>query len=279
MLLDDALTTEFRDSARAARECADAAAFAAAFVFPVALPIATWAIVEMAKPMELLAADPARPDYASRSTLSTNRVAPVDLPESEVVAVAEGFDLGRRDVGPRDARRLGLRALFGAVAAEEAVQWLNAALRALERAAAAPETATSHFRAMRRIEAMQYLRGAGPWLRVTHVDDLANWIPNNSPRLEKERQRVLAWKGNGVPLRDLIRDNLRGHRIAPLDAATVASVFTRRSAAEVAEAFVNPPQDPQQTSQAFREAGQRFGTLGNMLVPLSAPWMDLVKPN
>ena len=235
--------------------------------------------------MERLAADPPRPDRFSRTTLGGNKVVLVDLAAAGALELAKGFDpgdeIGSFYLGVEGANRVGRAVLYGAVAAEEVVHWLTAGLRALERAGAAAKTATAPMGGLppspvgdlRRIEAAHYLHGAGRWLRVTHVAPLADWAANNPPALEEARQRVLRWNGNGVPLRDLVRDNLRGHRIAPLDATAVASVFTRRSAAEVAETF-----DPLKSASVLRAANNKLARLGHKLDGVGGPLLQLARP-
>lgn len=276
MFLHSTLKVELTDTVPAAERCSDASAFVA-LIFPVTVPLATWAVAGLVEPMRRLIDDPPRPDHASRTVLSPNQTALVEMTEAQASALAPGFDAGKTEGaywGQKGARTVGLDALSGAVAAEEAGHWLTAALRALERAGAAPKTVTSQLEPLRRIEATQYLRGAAPWLKVTHLDPLANWITNNGPGgLAKEKKRVLQWSGNGAGVRELVEANLARQGIAPLNAAAVARVFKVQTAADAARAF-----DPLAAANVLRAAARQFGQLAARLESVGGPLVQLSRP-
>ena len=268
---------QFEKSADTARECVDVAAFLAAFAFPVSAPLALFATVELSGVVRKLAEDLPLADYASRTTIGVGRMSPLDLPD-EVVGLAPGFSAAtildlRSANSPNALRATGRATFFSAVAADEATDWLTAARRAEERAEAVPAAVRSHVRDARRQEAYHYFAGAGDWLEAYALVPLESWARHSPARLARERERVLASTTRDTPLREVIEANLRRHEIAPFRPAAVASVFTRKPAAAVAEAF-----DPVKTADVLGRADQDISTAGAVVVDAAGSLRSLRAP-
>ena len=253
-------------------ECVAAAGFVAAFAFPVSLPLALYASLQLGSLIRRLGEAPPRTDHASRTTIGIGRMSALELAD-DVVGLALGFPAATK----QDTRVANLAAavqitgratFFSAVAADEATDWLTAAVRAEERASGVPDTVRSHVRDARRQEAHHYFAGAADWLEAYALGPLESWIRLSPGRLERERQRVLSASVRDTPLRKVIEANLLRHSIAPFRAEVVASIFTAEPAGRVAEAFDGP-----KTAEVMVRTDQDLSTTGPVLVAASSsPW-------
>ena len=242
MKLTRAQRDHFRKVRATSRESADVAAFLAAFVFPVSVPLALFATIELGRVVERLANDlPRRPDHDSRTTIGVGRMSDVVLPDAALAVAPDLTPATTTERGgwssPATMRTASRTAYFTAIAADEAVYWLTAARRAEERSASVPDHPTSQLSAVRGQEAKGYYVGASDWLRAYDIRALGNWARLASARLLRECERVKKAKIGSTPLRAIVQANLERHDIAPLRPAEVARVFTADPAATVAANF------------------------------------------